>query len=174
MKETDQPRAVTAASDPRDRQWLSKAPRAKGNRKKAENDKNFRLMSSSMMRMQLAQASLEHMTQDESSGAAKQSKSILRVRKKIEQIENQFRKEFDEQQRKKNEVVLTQAGAYFQPMLDKIFLCNNDKDETRIEMSMLKEFKQDKVNEWRQKVLRERDQIVQRIEEQLNQEVILQ
>ena len=51
MKETDQPRAVTAASDPRDRQWLSKAPRAKGNRKKAENDKNFRLMSSSMMRM---------------------------------------------------------------------------------------------------------------------------
>lgn len=50
-------------------------------------------------------------------------------------------------------------------MLDKIFLCNNDKDETRIEMSMLKEFKQDKVNEWRQKVLRERDQIVQRIEE---------
>ena len=92
------------------------------------------------MRMMLAQASLKTLTGDP---------SIKQIQRKMEQIANQFRREYDELQKERNQVVLTEGGARLQPMKDKIFLCNDDKEATRVEFGQLSTYHEEVVNEWR-------------------------
>lgn len=56
-------------------------------------------------------------------------------------------------------------------MKDKIYLCNDDKDPGRVQLFQLGTFQEERINEWRQKVLAERDLKVKEIEEKLNDEV---
>ena len=64
-----------------------------------------------------------------------------------------------------------EGGARFQPMKDKIYLCNDDKAVERLFLDQLGTFKEERINEWRQKVLDQRDLKVKEIEEKLNDEV---
>ena len=45
--------------------------------------------------------------------------------------------------------MLTEGGARFQIMKDKIFLCNDDKDQDRINLGSLGSYQEEVVNEWR-------------------------
>lgn len=54
-------------------------------------------------------------------------------------------------------MVLLEGGARFQPMQDKIYLCNDDREEGMIEFSKLGEYKTKTTNEYRRRVLSDRD-----------------
>ena len=89
----------------------------------------------------------------------------------MKQIANVFADEYDQLQRENNQVVLTEGGARLQIMKDKIFLCNDDKDQQRIQMGQLDSYQEEVINEFRQQVTHERDMRVHKIEEMLNMEV---
>ena len=69
-------------------QFSSKMPRSKENRKKAASDQNFKHISSSQLRMKLAQASLRTLSQDRTKGHKE-------IQKQMERIANQFADEYD-------------------------------------------------------------------------------
>ena len=56
-------------------------------------------------------------------------------------------------------------------MKDKIFLCNDDKKANQDWLSRLGLSQKDSENEWYDKIMDERDKVVQKIEEKLNREV---
>ena len=90
----------------------------------------------------------------------------------MQEKESQFRKEFDDMQRERNKVVLSEVGARLQLAKDRIWLCYDDKDVGRLELGQLGKYQKEAVNEFRQQVLDERDKVVQEIEEMLNKEVL--
>ena len=67
--------------------------------------------------------------------------------------------------------MLTEGCARLQIMKDKIFLCNDDREMEPMTMGQLGSYQEEVVNEWRQKVINERDLVVHKIEEMLNNEV---
>jgi len=83
----------------------------------------------------------------------KHQKEMAAIRKQLEQKQEQFRKEYDERQREKNQVLLTECGARYQPMKDKIFLCNDDSMKDRIDLNELGCYSGDEVNQWKALVL---------------------
>ena len=52
----------------------------------------------------------------------------------MQEKESQFRKEFDDMQRERNKVVLSEVGARLQLAKDRIWLCYDDKDVGRLEL----------------------------------------
>ena len=113
--------------------------------------------------MQLARASLKTISGDQ---------SVKKLQRLQETIANKFRKEYDEIQKELNQVRITEGGAHCQIYKDKIFLCNDDRPEEKFEMGVpTSTFQPEQSNTWREKVLLERDLVVQKIEEKLNSEV---
>ena len=84
-----------------------------------------------------------------------------------EAIRQRYRREFDEKIAKENFTVITEGRARMQPMKDKIFLCNDDSDLLKEEMTVqeYERFNQPKKSYWRTKMLEKRDEEVRQIEE---------
>ena len=136
-----------------------RAPRSKHLKETVAKDVNLQQMSASSLMMQLAKASLTKL------------KSQPRLTKQVlKNIETYFELEYDDLQRQKHQVMITEAGARLQAAKDKIYLCNDDEDRDRVSLERLDEHLAQEANIWRMQVRMRRDTEVQVVEDRLNDE----